>query len=38
VPLTADDKEVTFTTQMGRLEVKTRFNLKDMMYHKELAL
>jgi hypothetical protein len=38
VPLTADDREVLFTTQMGRIEVKTKFNLKDMMYHKELAL
>ncbi len=36
--LTADDREVTFTTQLGRIEVKTKFNLKDMMYHKELAL
>jgi hypothetical protein len=38
VPLTADDREVTFTTQLGKLEVKTKFSLKDMMYHKELAL
>ncbi len=38
VPLTADDKDVTFTTHLGRIEVKTRFSLKDMMYHKELAL
>jgi hypothetical protein len=36
--LTAEDKEVTFTTQFGRLDLKTKFNLKDMMYHKELAL
>jgi len=38
VPLTADDREVTFTTKLGALEIKTRFNLKDMMYRKELAL
>jgi len=38
MPLTADDREVSFTTQLGRIEVKTKFNLKDMMYHKELAL
>jgi hypothetical protein len=38
VPLTADDKEVTFTTKMGAIEVKTKFNLKDMLYRKELAL
>ncbi|HUE05103.1 MAG TPA: hypothetical protein VMR62_36485 [Bryobacteraceae bacterium] len=36
--LTPEDKEVSFTTQLGRLEVKTKFNLKEMMYHKELAL
>jgi hypothetical protein len=36
--LTAEDKEVSFTTQLGRLEVKTKFNLKEMTYHKELAL
>ena len=35
--LTADD-QVNFTTQLGKIEVKARFNLKDMMYHKELAL
>jgi len=38
LPLTADDREVVFTTQLGRIEVKTKFNLRDMMYHKELAL
>ncbi|HLY18129.1 MAG TPA: hypothetical protein VKR61_12945 [Bryobacteraceae bacterium] len=38
VPLTEDDREVTFTTELGQLPVKTKFNLKDMMYHKELAL
>ena len=36
--LTPEEKEVSFTTQLGRLEIKTKFNLKDMMYHKELAL
>lgn len=36
--LTAEDKDVVFTTQLGRLDLKTKFNLKDMMYHKELAL
>lgn len=38
VPLTADDREVTFTTQLGRIDIKAKFSLKDMMYHKELAL
>ena len=36
--LKPDDKEVTFSTRMGGLNVKTKFNLKDMMYHGELAL
>jgi hypothetical protein len=36
--LTPDDKEVTFTSQFGNLQVKTKFNLKDMLYRKELAL
>jgi hypothetical protein len=38
VPLTADDKEVTFTTKLGGIEVKSKFNLKEMMYRNELAL
>jgi hypothetical protein len=36
--ITPDDKEVTFTTQVGKLSVKTKFVLKDMMYRGELAL
>ena len=36
--LTAEDCEVLFTTKLGAIEVKTKFNLKDMMYRKELAL
>jgi hypothetical protein len=38
LPLTPADKEVTFTTQFGQLQIKTKFHLKDMMYHGELAL
>ena len=38
VPLSADDKEVLFTTKLGQIEVRSKFNLKDMMYHNELAL
>jgi|SRR5579863_3961286 len=36
--LRPEDKEVTFSTKLGRMNVKTKFNLKDMMYHGELAL
>ena len=33
-----DAKEITFTTRMGPLEVKTKFNLRDMKYKGTLAL
>lgn len=36
--LTADDREVLFTTKLGQIEFKSKFNLKDMMYRNELAL
>jgi hypothetical protein len=36
--LTAADKEVTFTTQLGNLTVKAKFDLKEMMYRNQLAL
>lgn len=35
--LSPDDKEVTFSTHLGGLVVKTKFTLKEMMYHRELA-
>jgi hypothetical protein len=35
---TPADREVSFTTQLGRLEVKAKFNLKEMTYHKDRAL
>lgn len=36
--LKAEDKEVTFSTKLGSLLVKTKFTLKDMLYKGELAL
>ena len=36
--LKPDDKEVTFSTRVGRSNIKTKFNLKDMIYHGELAV
>jgi hypothetical protein len=36
--LSAADKEVTFSTRVGRLDVKAKFNLKEMMYRGDLAL
>ncbi|MCU1274570.1 MAG: hypothetical protein JWO48_2001 [Bryobacterales bacterium] len=35
--LKPDDKEVTFSTRVGSSNIKTKFNLKDMVYHGELA-
>jgi hypothetical protein len=36
--LTEEDKEVTFITEFGRLDLKAKFNLKEMMYRGELAV
>lgn len=37
-PIAMDDKEVLFTTHYGRLTVRQRFRLKDMLYKSELEL
>ena len=37
-PITDADKEVTFQTRLGAIDVKTKFPLKDMMYQGKLAL
>ncbi len=36
--LTAADKEVVFSTNLGQLAVKAKFEFKDMLYHGELAI
>ena len=36
--LKLEDKEATFSTKLGSLLIKTKFNLKDMVYRGELAL
>lgn len=36
--LSPDDKEVDFSTQFGRLNLKAKFNLKEMMYRGKLAV
>jgi hypothetical protein len=36
--LRPEDKEVTFVTQFGRLNIKAKFVFKDMLYRGELAL
>jgi hypothetical protein len=41
LPLSPDNQEAGFTTQMGTIQtiqVKARFNLREMMYHYELAV
>ena len=36
--LKAEDKEVSFSTKLGTMLVKTKFNLKEMLYRGDLAL
>jgi len=36
--LSADAESLKFSTQLGRLMIKTKFDLKEMKYHKKLAL
>lgn len=38
IPLRLEDKQVTFSTKMGPIEVKCKFTLKDMMYRGALEL
>jgi hypothetical protein len=38
LPLTPEDKQVTFVTKVGPLEVKCKFTLRDMLYHGNLEL
>ena len=33
-----NEKQVTFSTRVGPMDAKAKFNLKDMMYHGQLAL
>lgn len=37
-PITPANKEITFTTKMGPLEIKAKFVLKEMMYKGKLEL
>lgn len=37
-PIDGSDKEVTFVTRMGPMEIRAKFNLKDMTYQGKLAL
>lgn len=37
-PITLEDKEVTFHSRYGAIELKTKFTLKDMVYQGKLEL
>jgi hypothetical protein len=36
--LSADDKQAAFSTQFGRMQIQTKFEMKDMKYRGKLAL
>ncbi|MBY0374534.1 MAG: hypothetical protein K2Q23_11105, partial [Bryobacteraceae bacterium] len=36
--LTPEDKQVTFKTSMGPMEISVKFNLKDMVFDKQLSM
>ena len=38
LPIASEDKQVTFVTKVGPLEVKCKFTLRDMLYHGNLEL
>ncbi|HKW97692.1 MAG TPA: hypothetical protein VJN43_08145 [Bryobacteraceae bacterium] len=38
LPIRPEEKDVTFSTRIGRMDVKSKFNLKDMMYQGQLAI
>jgi hypothetical protein len=37
-PIALSDKEVTFSTRVGPLQLKVKFVLKDMQYHGQVSL
>lgn len=37
-PITVEDKDVTFMTKVGRISLRAKFSLKDMLYKDQLAL
>jgi hypothetical protein len=38
IPIYPEDKQVTFVTKIGPLEVKCKFTLRDMLYHGNVEL
>ena len=37
-PITAEDKQVEFVSSLGRVELRAKFNLKEMVYNGKLDL
>ena len=37
-PISKDEKELTFQTALGPMEMKAKFSPKDMIYHSQLEL
>ncbi len=37
-PITLEDKDVEFVTKLGEIDIKKKFNLKDMVFHGHLEL
>jgi len=36
--ISMDDKVVTFSTKLGRMDIKAKFIMKEMLYHGKLAV
>lgn len=37
-PIKLEDKDVEFVTRLGQIDIKKKFNLKDMLFHGQLEL
>ena len=37
-PIKLEDKDVEFVTKLGQIDIKKKFNLKDMVFHGQLEL
>jgi hypothetical protein len=37
-PIKLEDKDVEFVTRLGQVDIKKKFNLKDMVFHGQLEL
>ena len=37
-PITSDDREVQFVTRLGAMNLRVKFNLRDMMFERKLAV